>query len=160
MNTKGLLSLNPKMVTVVHGSNFYKESETATPKILIVDDNLMLRETTRRILKSKFPAFRVLEAADGKEAFTQILNHLPDLILMDIRLPGENGLNLTRKIKDLYPKMAIIIFTNYDLPEYREAAFKNGADVFLSKSSPDLRKLNTVVESIMVGTTDADLNHQ
>lgn len=129
------------------------------PKILIVDDNLILREATRRILKSKFPALRVFEAADGKEAFTQIHNHLPDLILMDVHLPDNNGLNLTRKIKDLYPKMAIIIFTSYDLPEYREAAFKNGAEFFLSKSSPDLRKLNTVVESILAGTTDADLNH-
>jgi DNA-binding NarL/FixJ family response regulator len=106
-------------------------------KILIVDDNSMLRETTRSILKSNLPdAVRIFEAVDGNEAFAQISDHPPDLILMDIRLPGENGLKLTRKIKAVYPKIVIIIFTNYDLPEYRAAAFKNGADFFFSKSSP------------------------
>jgi two-component system response regulator NreC len=136
------------MVTVVSGNSFNKV-ETAKPTILIVDDNLMLRETTRSILKSKFPVLRILEAGDGKEAFAQIHHHLPDLVLMDIRLPGENGLELTRKIKDLYPNMVVIIFTNYDLPEYREAAFEKGAEFFLSKSSRDGRRLTAVVESIL-----------
>ena len=118
-------------------------------KILIVDDNSILRETTRGILKSKLPALRVFEAADGKEAFAQIHHHLPDLILMDIRLPGENGLELTRRIKDLYPKMIVIIFTSHDLPEYREAALENGAEFFLSKSSRNERGLTAVVESVL-----------
>lgn len=118
-------------------------------KILIVDDNSILRETTRSILKSKFPALRVFEATDGKEAFAQIHHHLPDLILMDIRLPGENGLKLTRKIKDLYPRMVVIIFTSYDLPEYRKAALENGAEFFLSKSSRSGRRLTAVVESVL-----------
>jgi DNA-binding NarL/FixJ family response regulator len=125
-------------------------------KILIVDDNSVLRETTRSVLESKFPLLRIFEAGDGKEAFIQIHDHLPDLILMDIRLPGENGLKLTRKIKDLYPKMVVIIFTSYDLPEYREAAFENGAEFFLSKSSRDGRRLTAVVESVLAkapGTT-------
>jgi DNA-binding NarL/FixJ family response regulator len=125
-------------------------------KILIVDDNSVLRETTRSILESKFPLLRIFEAGDGKEAFTQIHDHLPDLILMDIRLPGENGLKLTRKIKELYPKMVVIIFTSYDLPEYREAAFENGAEFFLSKSSRDGRRLTALVESVLAkspGTT-------
>jgi DNA-binding NarL/FixJ family response regulator len=119
------------------------------PKILIVDDNSVLRETTRSILESKFPALRVYEAADGKEAFAQIQYHLPDLILMDIRLPDENGLQLTRKIKHLYPKMVVIIFTSYDLPEYRKAAFENGAELFLSKTALDRRRLAAVIESVL-----------
>jgi DNA-binding NarL/FixJ family response regulator len=118
-------------------------------KFLIVDDNPMLRETTRSILELKFPAMRVFEAGDRNEAFTQIQKHLPDLILMDIRLPDGNGLNLTRKLKDLHPEIVIIVFTNYDLPEYREAAFESGADFFFSKSTPDLRKLQTVIESTL-----------
>lgn len=121
------------------------------PKILIVDDNIMLRETTRSILESKFPGLRVYEAADGKEAFAQIRKRMPDLILMDIRLPGENGLTLTRKIKDSYPKIVVVMFTNYDLPEYHEAAFESGAEFFLSKSLPSKRKLIQVVGSILAG---------
>jgi DNA-binding NarL/FixJ family response regulator len=133
----------------LHEVNFHKENKTVKPKILIVDDNSILRETTRGILKSKFPALRVFEAADGKEAFAQIHHHLPDLILMDIRLPGENGLELTRRIKDLYPNMIVIIFTSHDLPEYREAALENGAEFFLSKSSRNERGLTAVVESVL-----------
>jgi len=117
----------------------------------------MLRETTRSILESRFPRLRVFEAGNGQEAIAQIHSHVPDLVLMDIRLPGANGLKLTRKIKDLYPQVLIIIFTDYDLPEYREAAFENGADFFLSKSMPNERKLTALVESML--TTDPDSNH-
>ena len=121
------------------------------PKALIVDDNSMLRETTRLFLESKFPGLCVLEAEDGTEAFQQTHNHEPDLILMDIGLPGENGLRLTRKIKKLYPRITIIIFTNYDLSEYRQAAFECGADFFFSKSSLPKNKLVKAVEFILAG---------
>lgn len=118
-------------------------------KALIVDDNSMLRETTRAFLESRYPGLCVLEAQDGKEAFQQTNNHEPDLILMDIGLPGENGLILTRKIKNLYPQITIAIFTNYDLSEYRKAAFEYGADFFLSKSSLLENNLSKVVEFIL-----------
>lgn len=126
------------------------------PNLLIVDDNSIVRETTRSYLESKFPALNVYEAIDGKDAFIQIRDHEPDVILMDIRLPGENGLKLTRRIKDLYPQIAIIIFTGYDLPEYRSAAFENGAAFFLSKSSLPQKKLISAIDSIL---TEADSNH-
>ena len=118
-------------------------------KALIVDDNSMLRETTRAFLESRFPQLCVLEAQDAKEAFQKTNNHEPDLILMDIGLPGENGLILTRKIKNLYPQITIAIFTNYDLSEYRKAAFEYGADFFLSKSSLLENNLSKVVEFIL-----------
>jgi len=124
-------------------------------KILIVDDNPMLRETVRSILESKFPALEILEAGNGMEALAQVHAHLPIVILMDIRLPGENGLILTRKVKALYPKIVIIIFTSYDMPEYREAAFKNGAEFFLSKSAQGEKKLNTAIEFILADNIDA-----
>lgn len=118
-------------------------------KVLIVDDNTMLRETTRVFLESRYPGLCVLEAQDGKEAFQQTNDHEPDLILMDIGLPGENGLILTRKIKNLYPQITIAIFTNYDFSEYRKAAFERGADFFLSKSLLHKNKLSNLVEFIL-----------
>lgn len=121
------------------------------PHILIVDDNSMMRETARGILNSRFPNLCIDEAGNGAEALDRIHHHLPDLILMDIGLPGDNGLKLTRKIKKLYPQIAIIIFTNYDSSEYRETAIKNGATFFLSKSSPNRYRLTEVVESALAG---------
>jgi two-component system uhpT operon response regulator UhpA len=122
---------------------------TVKPKVLIVDDNSLVRETTRIYLESKFPALEVNEAIDGNDAFNQIRRHLPDLILMDIRLPGENGLKLTRRIKELYPQIVVVIFTSYDLPEYRKAAFENGAALFFSKSSLHNRKLMGAIDAIL-----------
>ena len=120
--------------------------------ILIVDDNSLVRETTRSYLESKFPALEVNEAVDGDDAFNQIRERLPDLIMMDIRLHGENGLKLTRKIKELYPQIVVVIFTSYDLPEYRKAAFENGAAFFLSKSSLHNKKLIGVINTILADT--------
>jgi DNA-binding NarL/FixJ family response regulator len=127
--------------------------------LLIVDDNPVVRETTRSYLESKFPALEIYEAIDGKDAFSQIREHLPHLVLMDIRLPGENGLELTRKIKKLYPEVVVIIFTSYDLPEYRKAAFENGAEHFLSKSSLSKNKLSAVIDAILIDT-DYSVNNK
>ena len=67
---------------------------------------------------------------------------------MDIRLPGENGLELTKKIKMSYPDIIIVILTSYDLPEYRQAARESKADYFVTKDSPTQDFL-TLVESIL-----------
>jgi DNA-binding NarL/FixJ family response regulator len=72
---------------------------------------------------------------------------------MDIRLHGENGLKLSRKIKKLCPEIVIGIFTTFDLPEYREAAFENGADFYLNKSSSgNISRLYRIVDSILSGS--------
>jgi DNA-binding NarL/FixJ family response regulator len=116
------------------------------PKLLIVEDNPVMRDTLYRILKRQFPMLNINKAGNGREAFIQIHHHLPDLILMDIQMPGENGLQLTRKLKDLYPQIIIIVVTNYDLPEYREAAMKSGADSFILKSSLK-KQLGSIIKS-------------
>jgi len=72
---------------------------------------------------------------------------LPDLIFMDIRLPGESGLTLTQKIKATHPNITILILTAYDIPEYREAAPKYGADRFLAKNSLNYMELKELVKS-------------
>lgn len=68
---------------------------------------------------------------------------------MDINLPGENGLELTRKIKATHPETTIIILTSYDLPEYRQAAYEHGANSFLVKGSFTLGELIAMVESLI-----------
>ena len=66
---------------------------------------------------------------------------------MDIRLPGENGLELTKKVKTRYPNIIVIILTGYDLPEYREFSSRY-ADYFFSKDSSTTDNIFTVVESL------------
>ena len=67
------------------------------------------------------------------EAMSKIDLLPPDLIFVDIRLPGKNGLELTRMIKVRHPNAIIVILSNYDLPEYRETAYRNGASYYVSK---------------------------
>jgi DNA-binding NarL/FixJ family response regulator len=81
------------------------------------------------------------------EALQKVESFLPELIFRDIRLPGENGLQLTRKIKTNYPEVPIIVLTSYDVPEYREAAFKYGATSFIPKDSLDWGKIESLVKS-------------
>ena len=103
--------------------------------ILIVEDNALFRETLKRILKQRFPSITVAEASDGKEAFMEINTAVPVLIFMDIRLPGDNGIQLTRRIQAAYPETSVVIVSNCDTVEYREAALEAGAKAFVSKAS-------------------------
>ena len=135
------------------------ELETKTCRVLIVEDNITFRETLRGILYSRFPFLSFEELGDGKGALTKVKDFLPDLIFMDIKLPGESGLELTRKIKGSYPEIPIIILTNYDFPEYREVARQNGADYFFVKGSSTAEEILEWVDSLLSGHGQGPMEH-
>jgi len=116
-------------------------------RILIVEDTHPYRQMLKTTLQESFPKIAIDEAADGGEALQKVDTFLPDLIFMDIKLPGENGLEITRKIKAAHPDITIFILTSYDIPEYREAAFQYGADRFLPKNSLNQMELQELVKS-------------
>lgn len=118
-------------------------------KTLIVEDSPFFRQTILEILRNQFPSMILEEAADGKTALTKIEDSLPDLVFMDIKLPGDNGLHLTEHIKKKFPRVIVVILTSYDWPEYREAAFKFGANYFIMKSSSTNKEIVELVESIL-----------
>jgi len=72
---------------------------------------------------------------------------------MDIRLPGQSGLEVTRRIKALYPDVHVIMLTSYDFPEYREAARASGACGFLSKGSSTAEEIQNLVEGLCAKRT-------
>jgi len=102
---------------------------------LIVEDNASFRETLKHILISRFPSMTIREAADGPAALMEIEVKPPELIFMDIRLPGENGIDLTRKIQATHPAAIIVVISNCDTIEYQKAALEAGAKAFFSKAS-------------------------
>jgi DNA-binding NarL/FixJ family response regulator len=118
-------------------------------KALIVEDNVSFRQTLLEILAARFPFMSIEEAGDGDEALQRIDVFTPDLIFMDIKLPGENGLQLTRKIKAKYSEVVVIVLTSYDFPEYREAAFRFGANHFMVKGQSTNEEILALVESIL-----------
>jgi DNA-binding NarL/FixJ family response regulator len=105
-------------------------------KTLIVDDNMTFRQRLKESLWSRFPTMEIEEEPDGRDLLNKIDTFDPKIVFMDIRLPGENGLELTKKIKKSYPDITVIILTSYDLPEYRQAAQESMADYFVPKGSP------------------------
>jgi len=117
-------------------------------KTLIVEDNSTFRQSLKELLCTRFSSMDVEEAADGEEALKRIAALVPDIIFMDIKLPGENGLQITKKVKAKYPAIIVIMLTYYDLPEHREAAFQCGANHFLSKGT-STQEVVELVQSII-----------
>jgi len=122
---------------------------TGTFKILVVEDSTLFRELFKLTLQNRFPAVEIYEAVDGEQALQKVETLHPNLIFMDIRLPGENGLELTRKVKTSHPGIMVIIFTSYDLTEYRETANRYKADYFFPKGSSATKDIFSLIESIL-----------
>jgi DNA-binding NarL/FixJ family response regulator len=114
-------------------------------RTLIVEDNFPFRKVFRSELLSQFPSTEVVEAGSGEEALEKIGSHPADLVLMDIGLPGQNGLEVTQRIKADHPDTTITILTGYDLPEYREAAIRCGASCFIGKDSFKWEQIFTLI---------------
>jgi len=104
-------------------------------RTLIVDDDGSFRRRIKELLATE-PDIEVIgEAADGQEAILKARELKPDLVLMDVRMPGLNGINATRQLKDEMPEIKVIIVSIFDLQEYREAATASGASGYVIKKS-------------------------
>jgi DNA-binding NarL/FixJ family response regulator len=117
-------------------------------KVMLVEDDDGFRRTLAALLLSGFPNMVLDEAADGAEAMEKVKSFLPQLIFMDVKLPGENGFAMTRKIRAPYPDIKVVILTSHDFPEYREAARACGAYHFLSKGSSTAEEIQDLVEGL------------
>jgi DNA-binding NarL/FixJ family response regulator len=117
-------------------------------KTLIVEDYAIFRQSFKERLQMLDPSMVIQEAATANEALPMIPSFSPDLIFMDVRLPDANGLELAKKIKARNPNIAIVVLTDYDLPEYREAAVQRGAKSFLNKDSFNWEEIKSLVQSI------------
>jgi DNA-binding NarL/FixJ family response regulator len=107
-------------------------------KILLVDDEQMVRMGLRLILESEDDFEVVGEAGDGVEAVALTKKLDPDVVLMDIQMPGMNGLDATREIKTLGREESsrVLVLTTFELDEYVYEALRAGASGFLLKRTP------------------------
>ena len=117
------------------------------PKILIVDDEKPLRDTLARWLRPKYDC---LTAPDSAEAL-RLIGENPDLALMisDVRMPGEDGVELVKKAKAANPEMGAILLTAYGTVELAVEAMKEGADDFFQKPITDLEQFELRVEKAL-----------
>jgi DNA-binding NarL/FixJ family response regulator len=112
--------------------------------ILLVDDQELLRLGFRMVLDSQPDLEVVAEASDGREAVALATAHTPDIVLMDIRMPGVDGVAATREIAASGSRSRIIILTTFDLDEYAYAALRAGASGFLLKDAPPSDLLSAI----------------
>ncbi|HKK05399.1 MAG TPA: response regulator transcription factor [Gammaproteobacteria bacterium] len=105
-------------------------------RILLVEDDIEFRSSLVDVLLAAYPHVSILEAGCGREALDVFKATSPDLVFMDIGLPDTDGLDLTRKIRELDPDARVIILTGHNSPEYRCAAETAGASGYVWKGEP------------------------
>ncbi|GAA3297796.1 response regulator transcription factor [Dactylosporangium vinaceum] len=117
-----------------------------TIKVLIADDQVLVRSGFRMILEARDDLEVVGEAGDGAEAVALAARTDPDVVLMDVRMPGTDGIDATARLTAAGPRPRVIILTTYDLDETLYAALRAGASGFLLK---DVRPAE-LVEAVRV----------
>lgn len=130
-------------------------------KLLIVDDEQIEREGMEAILKKAYPNVIVAHAKNGKMAVEMVDTYAPDLILMDIKMPGMNGLEAVRKISDERPTIKFIMVTAYDMFEYMRTAIKLGVKDYIlkpSKASDIIQTVGKVIRQIEEEKTSHEAN--
>ena len=122
-----------------------------TVRVVVVDDQALVRGGFAMVLNHQADIDVVGEAADGAEALTVVAAERPDVVLMDIRMPGMDGLQATQQILDTadWP-VRVIIVTTFDPDEYVYQALRAGASGFILKDTPP-EELNAAVRAVAEG---------
>jgi DNA-binding NarL/FixJ family response regulator len=115
-------------------------------RVLLVDDQALVRAGFRALLDAQEDIEVVAEASDGEEAVRLARQHVPDVVLMDIRMPGVDGLEATRTLAadESLNAVRIVILTTFDLDEYVFEALRVGASGFLVKSTEPAELVHAV----------------
>lgn len=104
-------------------------------RILICDDQAIARQGLQVLLETAPDISVVGTAQDGKEATEQVQRHLPDLVLMDLKMPRMNGVQATRWIREHHPDVKVLVLTTYDTDDWVFDSLRNGAHGFLLKDA-------------------------
>lgn len=126
-------------------------------KIVICDDQAVVRDGLALLLKLERDFEVVGAASDGAEALELVARHQPDLVLMDLKMPGMNGIEATRQIRARYPDVKVLVLTTYDDDEWLFDALRAGAHGYLLK---DTRRedIARAIRGTVAGQTFLDPN--
>lgn len=121
-------------------------------RTLVVEDNAVFRDFLIGMLEGHFSKLVFEKAASSEEALLKSSRFSPELVFVDIQLPGQNGLQLSKMLRSKYEKAVIVILTNNDGPEYRQAATQCGANYFISKGGSSVDEILSVVQAVVNGS--------
>ncbi len=121
-------------------------------RVIIAEDHTLVREGTREILEREQDIQVVGEAARGDDAVRQALEHNPDVLLMDMRMPGMNGIEATREVAAQAPSVKVLILSAHEDEDYVREALAVGASGYLLKTAPG-RELVEGIRAVASGST-------
>src|ERR671913_2142577 len=119
-------------------------ARSQTARLLIADDHALVREGLRTMLAGEDGIEVIAEAHDGSEALSLCRELMPDLVLMDVRMPVMDGLQATKHIKAEMPKTSVMMVTMHENPDYLFEAVKAGAAGYVLKDASGERLLSAV----------------
>jgi DNA-binding NarL/FixJ family response regulator len=121
-------------------------------QFLIVDDHSLVRNGLRQILAGTYPGAGIFEASNAKAALACVTTNKLDVVLLDISLPGQSGLDILKQIKELQPEAKILILTMHPEEQYAVRVLKAGASGYLTKDSAS-GEVAIAVKKILAGGT-------
>jgi DNA-binding NarL/FixJ family response regulator len=127
-----------------------KERTRQQIRVLLADDHVLVRQGIRQFLEEENDILVVAEAGDGAEALRLIEDQLPDVAILDIRMPQVTGVEATRRIKQQFPLVRVLILTAYDDDPYVFALLQAGADGYVLKTA-DADELVRAVRAVDAG---------
>ena len=116
-------------------------------KIFIADDSQLLRDRIKDALAEVEGVEIIGETENALETRHLIKKIEPDMVILDIRMPGGSGIDVIHSIKKLHPNTIVVMFTGYPYPQYRKRCLELGADYFFDKAS-DLDRLISIVNEL------------
>lgn len=117
-------------------------------KVFIVDDSTVVVERLAELLK-EVPEVRLAgQASDAPNAIRDIQKEKPDVLILDLQMPGGSGLDVLRAVRPSFPHLRVLVCTNYPYPQYRQECLAAGADFFLDKSI-DFARIPAILQDLI-----------
>ena len=113
-------------------------------RIMIADDHVVVREGLKLVIEGQKDMVVVSEASDGASAIQQAQDLKPDVVIMDISMPGMNGLVATRTLKRILPQSVIVTLTRHGDDAYLEELMRAGASAYVLKQSPPVELITAI----------------
>jgi two-component system, NarL family, invasion response regulator UvrY len=118
--------------------------------IIVADDHAVYREGLKKVIDNSVDMSVVDEAENGQELLSKVQNHDYDMVVLDISMPGRNGLDVLVELKNLRPKLPVLVLSMHPEEQFALRAFKSGASGYLSKRSSS-RELIDALQKISLG---------
>lgn len=124
-------------------------------RVMLVDDHALIRTGNALVIEATDDLEVAGEAGNGEEAVTVAASLRPDVVLMDVRMPGMGGIEATRQITTTHPETRVIVLTTFDLDEYAYGSLRAGASAFLLKSATPAQ-LTDAIRTVAAGDSVLD----